>query len=58
MRRKLRIIKRVPPIVGLCEACDVQFKSIYTEPATAQVDIKASFAAHDCKPVAQKPPRR
>jgi len=58
MRRKLRMLKRVPPIIGICQACNVQFKSIYTEPATAQLDIKASFAAHDCKPAAEKPPTR
>jgi hypothetical protein len=49
-KRKLRLVKRVPPIIGICEACNIQFKSIHIDPAAAEADIKAGFEAHKCKP--------
>jgi len=50
-KRKLRLVKRVPPIIGVCEACNAQFKSIHTDPATAEADIEVSFKGHKCKPL-------
>lgn len=49
-KRKLRVLKRVPPIVGVCEVCLAQFKSVFTEPIAAQADIGALFALHKCAP--------
>ena len=48
-KRKLRLVKRVPPILGVCEACNTTFKSIHTDPAAAVADIKVGFDAHKCK---------
>jgi hypothetical protein len=49
-KRQLRLVKRVPPIIGICEACNIQFKSVYTDPAAAEADINTGFAAHKCNP--------
>jgi hypothetical protein len=47
-RKKLRVLKRVPPIVGVCEGCLAQFKSIFTRPIVAETEIRVRFAAHKC----------
>ena len=47
-KRKLRLLKRVPPIIGICEACFVQFKSIFTRAIVAEAEIRRRFAAHKC----------
>jgi hypothetical protein len=38
-KRKLRIVKRSPPAIGVCERCNAQFKD---------ADIQAQFDAHKC----------
>jgi ribosomal protein L37AE/L43A len=38
-KRKLRIVKRSPPAIGVCERCNAQFKGS---------DIQAQFDAHKC----------
>lgn len=48
VRKRLRLLKRVPPIVGVCQGCFDQFKSIFTGPAAAEVEIRVRFAAHKC----------
>ncbi len=47
-KRKLRVLKRVPPILGICEGCRAQFKSIFTRSIVAEAEIRARFAAHKC----------
>lgn len=47
-RKKLRMLKRVPPIIGVCEGCLVQFKSIFTAAVAAEAEIRVRFAAHKC----------
>ncbi len=47
-KRKLRVLKRVPPILGICEGCRAQFKSIFTRSIAAEAEIRARFAAHKC----------
>ena len=47
-RKRLRVLKRVPPIIGVCEGCLAQFKSIFTAPFAAESEIKVRFAAHKC----------
>ena len=47
-KRKLRLLNRVPPIMGICEACFVQFKSIFTGAIAAEAEIRRRFAAHKC----------
>jgi len=60
-KRKLRVLKRIPPIFGVCEGCLAQFKSIFTAPVAAEAEIKVQFAAHKCtqgdrnSPSSQKP---
>jgi len=47
--RKLRIVKIAPPpVIGLCERCNAQFKS--SAPDT-DADIAAQFDAHKCQPL-------
>ena len=47
--RKLRIVKIAPPpVIGLCERCNAQFKS--SSPDT-DADIAAQFDAHKCQPL-------
>ena len=47
-KKKLRLIKRIPPIVGVCEGCLAQFRSIFTGPISAESEIRIRFAAHKC----------
>ena len=47
-RKRLRILKRVPPIIGVCEGCLAQFKSVFTGPFAAEAEIRVRFAAHKC----------
>ena len=47
-KRKLRLLKRVPPIIGVCEGCLAQFKSIFTGRIAAEAEIRVRFAAHKC----------
>jgi hypothetical protein len=45
-KRKLRIVKRTPPAIGICERCNSQFKSNLLDP---QPDIAAQFDTHKCR---------
>ena len=47
-KKKLRLLKRVPPIVGVCEGCLGQFKSIFTHATAAETEIRLRFTAHKC----------
>jgi hypothetical protein len=47
-RRKLRLLKRLPPMIGVCEGCLAQFKSIFTGPIAAEAEIRIRFAGHKC----------
>jgi hypothetical protein len=44
-KRKLRIVKRMPPAIGICERCNAQFKS---DLPYSNADIQAQFEAHKC----------
>ena len=47
--RKLRIVKIAPPpVIGLCERCNAQFKSSALD---TDADIAAQFDAHKCQPL-------
>jgi hypothetical protein len=37
------------PAIGICEACNSQFKSSKRSQDEAESDIKAAFEAYDCK---------
>jgi hypothetical protein len=47
--RKLRIVKPPLPAIGICEACNSQFKSCKRSQDEAEDEIKAAFDAHECK---------
>ena len=47
-KKKLRLLKRVPPMIGVCEGCLAQFKSIFTGAMAAEAEIRVRFAAHKC----------
>lgn len=46
---KLRIVKPPLPAIGICEACNSQFKSSKRSQEEAENEIKAAFDAHECK---------
>ena len=46
--RKLRIVKPPLPAIGICEACNSQFKSSKRSQDEAESEIKESFDAHEC----------
>jgi hypothetical protein len=47
-KKKLRLLKRVPPTIGICEGCLAQFKSIFTRAIAAAAEIRVRFASHKC----------
>ena len=47
-RKRLRLLKRVPPMMGVCEGCLAQFKSIFTGRIAAEAEIRVRFATHKC----------
>lgn len=56
-RKRLRVLKRVPPIIGVCEGCLTQFKSIFTGPIAAEAEIRVRFAAHKCTHMSRDVPQ-
>ena len=49
--RNLRIVKRTPIAIGVCERCNSQFKSSEPVEDDAEAELRAQFDAHKCKPV-------
>lgn len=47
--RRLRIVKPPLPVIGICEACNSQFKSSKRSQDEAENEIKAAFDAHERK---------
>jgi len=51
-KRQLRIVKRNPaPMIGICEACNEQFKSYLPKEQQAEWEVKTLFSRHKCKPI-------
>jgi hypothetical protein len=49
MLRRLRIVKETPPpVIGVCECCNAQFKSSKHD---AAADVAAQYESHKCKPL-------
>jgi len=46
-KRNLRIVKQDVPIIGICEACNAQFKSFNVD--EAERVVTAQFDSHECK---------
>ena len=52
--RNLRIVKREPGLMlGICEACNKQFRSHIHPPTQAEWEIKILFERHTCKTLAE-----
>jgi hypothetical protein len=49
-KRSLRIVKRTPSMLGVCERCSSEFGSALSASA-AEVEIRAAFDAHKCIPL-------
>jgi hypothetical protein len=50
-KRKLRLVKRTIPAIGICERCNAQFKSSKPSEDAAAVEIAEAFRAHKCQPM-------
>ena len=48
-KRNLRIVTRTPIAIGICESCNMQFKSHQPIEDHAEVEMGAAFDAHKCK---------
>jgi len=51
LRHNLRIVKRTPIALGICERCNSQFKSNQPAEDDMEAEIRAQFDAHKCKPM-------
>ncbi len=50
-KRNLRIVKKQSPdTIGVCEACNMQFKSYLRNAEQAEWEIGVRFGEHKCKP--------
>lgn len=47
--RNLRIVKRTPIAIGVCEACNMQFHSKQPVEDNAEIDMMIQFDKHKCK---------
>jgi hypothetical protein len=53
--RNLRIVKReLGLMLGICDACDKQFRSHIHPPTQAEWEIKILFERHTCKTLAER----
>src|SRR5438874_13543423 len=50
-KRNLRIVKRTPIALAICEACNMHFHSKQPVEDNAEIDMKIQFTKHKCKPV-------
>jgi hypothetical protein len=48
--RKLRIVKKTPIMLGVCQQCGFEFGSRFSG-SSAEAEIKAAFDAHKCAPL-------
>lgn len=48
-KRNLRIVKRTPVAIGICEACNMQFHSKQPVEDNAEIDMMIQFDKHKCK---------
>src|SRR5437870_1924934 len=50
-KRNLKIVKRTPIALAICEACNMHFHSKQPVEDNAEIDMKIQFTKHKCKPV-------
>jgi len=48
-KRNLRIVKRTPIAIAVCESCNMQFNSHQPIEDDAEAKMRAAFDAHKCK---------
>ena len=48
-KRSLRIVKLTPIAIGICEFCNMQFKSHQSIEDNAEAELKTAFDAHCCQ---------
>jgi hypothetical protein len=56
-KRSLRIVKRTPIALGICEACNMEFHSKQPVEDNAEKDMKIQFNKHKCKRLDGEPER-
>jgi hypothetical protein len=49
-KRKLRVVKKTPSMLGVCERCSSEFGSLRSGQA-AETEVRAAFDAHKCVPL-------
>ena len=47
-KRNLRIVKRTPIAIAVCESCNMQFNSHQPIEDDAEAEMRAAFDAHNC----------
>lgn len=50
-KRRLRVVRTRPALLGVCERCKAQFISNLPVSPKATVEITAAFDAHKCLPL-------
>jgi hypothetical protein len=51
LKRGLRIVKKTPVLMAVCEGCASEFSSDLPSIDAAVAEIVAAFNAHKCKPL-------
>jgi len=54
-KRDLRIVKRTPIALGICERCNLQFSSNQPAEDDAEAELWAEFDNHKCRSVDASP---
>src|SRR5947209_19147626 len=54
-KRDLRVVKRTPIALGICERCNLQFRSKEPAEDDAEAEIWAQFDNHKCRSVDARP---
>jgi len=54
-KRDLRVMKRTPIALGICERCNLQFSSSQQAEDDAEAELWAQFDNHKCRSVDARP---
>ena len=54
-KRDLRVVKRTPIALGICERCNLQFSSNQPAEDDAEAELWAQFDNHKCRSVDARP---
>jgi hypothetical protein len=47
--RSLRIVKRTPIAIGICDCCNFQFHSSEPNEDNAELEMRRQFIDHECR---------